>query len=50
MLTSLHNGMSLELPIVGGGQINVLCEPIRKEDVSRFREKMEQRLGKNAAQ
>lgn len=48
MLTSLHNGMSRELPIVGGGQINVNCEPLRKDDLSQFRKKIRSQQNENA--
>ena len=43
MLAKLHNRMSSTLPMVGRGQINVRCEPIRQADVQQFREKLKQR-------
>jgi len=44
MLTLLHNGKSRELPIVGGGAINVNCQAIRKADVEAFRNRLKERL------
>ncbi|QEG36439.1 substrate-binding domain-containing protein [Bythopirellula goksoeyrii] len=44
MLTLLHNGKSRELPIVGGGAINVNCQAIRKADVEAFRKRLKDRL------
>jgi len=44
MLTSLHNGKSGELPIVGGGTVTVQCQPIRQGDVEQFKERLKQRL------
>ncbi len=44
MLTQLHNGKSRELPIVGGGAINVNCQPIRQADVEDFRKRLRERL------
>lgn len=44
MLTSLHNGKSHELPIVGGGAINVKCQSIRQSDVEEFRKRLKDRL------
>ena len=49
MLTLLHNGKSQELPIVGGGALNVNCQAIRKADVEGFRKRLKERLeGENA--
>ena len=44
MLTSLHNGLSRELPIVGGGQVLVQCEQIRQDELEIFRQRLKQRL------
>ena len=44
MLTLLHNGKSRELPIVGGGAINVNCQAIRQADVGAFRQRLRERL------
>jgi len=44
MLTSLNNGDSSELPLVGGGAVNVQTEAIRKDDVEAFKEKLSKRL------
>ncbi|MGI9457425.1 MAG: substrate-binding domain-containing protein [Aeoliella sp.] len=49
ILTRLHHGKLGELPIVGGGAIGVPCDPIRKDDVADFRERLEQRLNGNPA-
>ena len=49
MLNSLHNGHDRELPIVGGGAINVNCQPIRQQDLKEFQERLNERLGEEVS-
>ena len=44
MLAALRNGKSAQLPIVGRGEINIRCEPLRQADVADFRKRLQQRL------
>ena len=44
MLTSLHNGTARDLPLVGGGQIMVPCEAVRKDSLVAFQDKLKQRM------
>lgn len=48
MLASLNNGHESQLPLVGGGAVNVLTQAIGKEDVDAFREKLKKRLNGTA--
>ncbi|MEQ8208951.1 MAG: substrate-binding domain-containing protein [Lacipirellulaceae bacterium] len=48
MLASLHNGHESQLPLVGGGAVNVLTQAIGKDDVEGFREKLKKRLNGTA--
>lgn len=48
MLATLNNGHESQLPLVGGGAINVLAQPIRKDGVEAFREKLKKRLNGTA--
>ena len=50
MLNSLHNGHDRELPIVGGGAINVNCQPIRQQDLVEFQQRLKDRLGDEATE
>ncbi|MCG8448779.1 MAG: substrate-binding domain-containing protein [Pirellulales bacterium] len=49
MLTSLHNGKSRELPIVGGSSFNVNCQPIRQSNLEEFKQRLQERLGETDA-
>jgi ribose transport system substrate-binding protein len=46
-LTDLHNAMTHELPLIGGGKDLVPCKSIRKDDLVSFRDKIEARMTEN---
>ena len=43
MLNGLYRGGGSEVPIVGGGTVNINAEPIRKKDLQAFRERLKAR-------
>lgn len=43
LLCSLHRQGGSEVPIVGGGTVNILAEPIRQENLQAFRDKLRSR-------
>lgn len=44
MLTELNHGRYSEVPIVGGGAVNVQCEPVRQDNLADFRKRLEERM------
>ncbi len=43
MLYELNSGADTAIPIVGGGVVHVQCEPVRKDNLDSFRQRLEQR-------
>lgn len=50
MLSSLCRGGGSEVPIVGGGTVNINAEPIRKENLQEFRDRLKARIAASAGE
>lgn len=50
MLSSLCRGGGSEVPIVGGGTVNINAEPIRQENLQEFRDRLKARIAASGAE